>query len=119
MVFGNQLNLHNPLKYNHIHRCKKKLKVHLMCIKSNYFLLIGQSKWHWPSTLLKLKLLCQIPKCSSKFGVLRPSPTYRSSIWWSWSQVQLASQAQIVILKTNSDNYILLPFQLNLIENFM
>ena len=105
-----------------------------MSIKSNFFLLIVKPKYSTKSSTTppNSQILRQILKYSAKFSstplnfqILRQILKYSAkspntpqisvyldqvqlkgrSTWWSWSQVQLSSQARIVVLETNSTKY--------------
>ena len=80
-----------------------------MSIKYNYLWLIVKSKYSakFSSTLPNSQVLRQILIYSAKSPntpqiseSLYQVQMTCGSIWWSWSQVQLSSQAQIVELET-------------------
>ena len=85
-----------------------------MSIKSNYFLLIVKAKYSakFSSTPPNSQILPQNLKYSAKSPNTPQISMYLDcvqlkglSTWWSWSQVQLSSQAPIVVLETNSTKY--------------
>ena len=85
-----------------------------MSNKSKYFLLIIKPMYSakFSSTLPNSQILHQILKYSAKSPNTPQISVYLDQVqlkgqstWWSWSQVQLSSQAQIVVLETNSTKY--------------